>query len=108
MGLAATSFPLLCNISVDGPPAPLPQVCGFNLMAPHSGVAAAGFPKNPASLRRVLNRLIEANYTMVGGAAVLGHVSRTRIPGIPCCLRLAPMVDTAGPKTAQAFICQER
>lgn len=47
-------------------------------MAPHSGVAEAGFPKNPASLRRALNRLIEANYTVVGGAA-----------GLSCCMRLA-------------------
>nr|BCL66097.1 hypothetical protein [Volvox africanus] len=40
------------------------QHCGLNPMAPHTGVAEAGFPRAANSLRRHLNRLIEAGFAV--------------------------------------------
>ncbi|KXZ52161.1 hypothetical protein GPECTOR_10g790 [Gonium pectorale] len=40
------------------------QHCGTNPMSPQSGVARAGFPQGANSLRRQLNRLIEAGFTV--------------------------------------------
>nr|BCL66167.1 hypothetical protein [Volvox reticuliferus]BCL66235.1 hypothetical protein [Volvox reticuliferus] len=40
------------------------QHCGLNPMAPHTGVAEAGFPRAANSLRRQLNRLIDAGFAV--------------------------------------------
>ncbi|KAG2492702.1 hypothetical protein HYH03_009115 [Edaphochlamys debaryana] len=50
------------------------QVCGLSPTSPHTGVSRAGFPRSPAALRRHLNKLIGAAYTVavveeVGGRA---------------------------------------
>ncbi|KAG2499476.1 hypothetical protein HYH03_002423 [Edaphochlamys debaryana] len=59
------------------------QVCGLNPMSPHSGVAEAGFPKGAQSLRRQLNRLIEASFTVavVEEVGVRAAASRSGGPG---------------------------
>lgn len=49
------------------------QYCGLNPMSPQTGVPEAGFPRAANSLRRQLNRLIEAGFTVVSWVVANGR-----------------------------------